>query len=187
MRSEFAAESVQSIRACHLCSNTLDAPYFANLGKGLASRGITLAAVGSLRESESPPWVYEVPGTRYFSLDARGRHNYPVAALRLARLLRRERIDVLQTHLFDAAILGVLAARLAGTRVAIVARHHLDEPQLLGGRLHVEIDRWLARTANCIVVPSQAVKSYMKSYERLTVDNVEVIPYGFDFEALDAT
>jgi glycosyltransferase involved in cell wall biosynthesis len=27
----------------------------------------------------------------------------------------------------------------------------------------------------------------MKSYERLTVDNVEVIPYGFDFEALDST
>ena len=174
------------IKALHLCTNSLEPPYFANLNQGMAARGVGLV-VGSISELRPPSWLAEIPGASYFCLNAPSRLKYSYAIPRLARLLRRERVDIIQTHLFDAGFVGLLAARLARTPVTIVARHHLDEPQLLGVRTYVEMDRWMSRVADSVVVPSQAVKDYMRVRERHTGNNVEVIPYGFDFASLDAT
>lgn len=174
------------IKALHLCSTTLESPYFKNLNQGLAANGVSIL-IASLSEPNAPQWLSEIPGARYFYLNAPKRVNYLVALPRLVRLLRKERIDVIQTHLFDASILGLIAARFARTNVTVVARHHLDEPHLLGKRSHVEMDRWISRTADCVVVPSRAVKDYIHSQERHDDDNVIVIPYGFNFSSLDAT
>lgn len=46
----------------------------------------------------------------------------PLTILRLTRLIRRERIDVIHTHLSTASLLGALAARLA--RIRSVAHVH---------------------------------------------------------------
>ena len=174
------------IKALHLCSTTLEPPYFENLSQGLAARGVTLL-LGSLSEPQPPSWLSKIPGARYFYFNARTRSRYPVALWEVMQLLRNERIDVIQTHLFDAGIVGLLAARLAGTTVKIVARHHMDEPHLLGKRSHVELDRWISRSADGVVVPSRAVKDYIHSQERHKGNNIIVIPYGFNFASLDAT
>jgi glycosyltransferase involved in cell wall biosynthesis len=174
------------IKALHLCSTTFEPPYFENLSQGLAARGVTLL-LGSLSEPQPPSWLSEIPGARYHYFNAPKRSKYPIALWEIMQLLRQERVDVIQTHLFDAGILGLLAARLARTPVKIVARHHMDEPQLLGKRSHVEMDRWISRAADCVVVPSRAVQDYIYSQERHKNDNVIVIPYGFNFDSLDAT
>jgi glycosyltransferase involved in cell wall biosynthesis len=174
------------MRVCHLSSGTLETHYFANLGKGLAAEGISLL-VGSLSRHNSPSWLAAANGARYFSLNSSKRYSYPTAVLRLARLLRRERIDILQTHLFDAAIVGILAARLAATPVVVMTRHHLDQVGLIGSRFHIALDRWSARKADHVVVLSNAVRNYMISTDRLSGDNIEVIYQGFDFDGLSAS
>lgn len=174
------------MRVCHLCSTTLNAHYYANLSKGLSAKGISLL-LGTLSEKEPPVWLQEAAGARYFCLDAPSRCHYPYAVIRLARQLRSERIEILQTHHFDASVVGVLAACLARTPVTVVTRHYMDENWLIGTRFHVALDRWMARMADCVVVPSHAVRNHMISRERLNGDNIEVIYYGFDFEALCAT
>lgn len=55
------------------------------------------------------------------------RRQYPVAILRLARLLRSHRVDVLHTHHYEEAIIGVLAAKIARTPRVILGRHYHDE------------------------------------------------------------
>lgn len=174
------------MRICQLSSTTLDSHYYGSLGLGFSASGATQVC-GSLMERKPPAWMSEAERVSYFCLNARGRKDYPRAILRLARLLRRERVEVLQTHLFDAGVVGLLAARLARTPVVVVARHHLDEPYLLGTRWHVKTDGWMARRASCVVVPSDAVRRHMIAREGLRGDNVEVIHYGFDFADFDAT
>jgi glycosyltransferase involved in cell wall biosynthesis len=93
----------------------------------------------------------------------------------------------LQTHLFDAGILGILAARLARTPLVIVTRHHLDQVHLVGNRWHVALDRWMARRADKVVVLSQAVGSYMVSADGIDERKIEVIYQGFDFDRLAAS
>lgn len=170
-------------RVCQFSATTFDSHYFANLGKGLAASGVPLL-VGSLREKSPPPWLAAAPGARYFCLSARNRLGYPGAALRLARLLRREHVDVLQTHLFDGGLVGVLAGRLARTPLVVLTRHHLDQTWLIGTRYHVTLDRWMANAANRVVVLSEAVRDHLVAREGVPAERIEVIYQGFDFASL---
>ena len=174
------------MRVCHFCSANPDSHYFANLSKGLSSNGVALF-LGSLNSNQAPAWLQEIAGARYFSLGTAFRGAYPLAVIRLARLLRRERIEILQTHLFDAGLIGVLAARLARIPVTIVTRHHTDEASLVGTNVHVALDRLMARMADRVVVLSQAVRNHMIAREHVPGDKIEVIYQGFDFEAFSAT
>lgn len=173
------------ISVCHLCATTLDAHYFSNLGRGLAARGIKVSG-GSLTAAEPPKWLTAVCG-EYLSVDAASRLAYPAAALRLARWLRRQRVDVLQTHLFDAGLVGLAAARLARVPLTIVTRHHTDEMWIAGTRAHVAADRLMARMADRVVGLSHAVRNHMVSREGAAAEKIDVIYQGFDFDALGAT
>jgi len=137
----------------------------------------------TLSERTPPTWLHDLDGTSYFSLDAPSQASYPKAVFRLARVLRKERIDLLQTHLFDAGLLGVLAARLARIPV-IVTRHHLDQAFLIGTRVHIALDGWMARKADRVVVLSQAVRNHLVSAENIEAESIEVNYQGFDFENL---
>jgi glycosyltransferase involved in cell wall biosynthesis len=174
------------MRICQFSSASLDSHYFANLCRGLSEKGISVA-LASLQQRQHPGWLLELADARYFFLDAGSWLSYPQAVLRLARVLRRERIDILQTHLFHAGLIGVLAAKLASVPVCIVTRHHTDEAGMVGTKLHVGLDRLMARMADGVVVLSQAVKKHMISSERLVEDKIEVIYQGFDFNKLSAS
>jgi glycosyltransferase involved in cell wall biosynthesis len=172
---------------CHFCSTTVDTHYFANLGRGFSSKGLTVLW-GTLSQKKAPAWMENLEGAEYFCLDVPARRAfYPLAVSRLASLLRRRKVDILQTHLFDAGILGVMAARLAGTPLVIVTRHHLDQVHMVGNRFHVAMDRWMARKADKVVVLSNAVRNYMMTADGIDGSKVEVIYQGFDFEKLSAT
>jgi glycosyltransferase involved in cell wall biosynthesis len=173
------------LNVCHLYPFDFDTPYFESLCTGVAAAGVRLLLV-SLAAEKPPPWA-EAAGARFVGLGAPRRSRYPRAIRGLARLLEEEEVDVLQTHLFDAGILGLLAARGAPAVRTVVTRHHLDDVSLGGTRLHVALDRWMARTADRVVVSSEAVKRHMTSRERLRPDNIRPIHYGFDFERLRAS
>ena len=74
-------------------------------------------------------------GVLTFALGARSRAAYPAAIARLARKLRRQRIEVVQTHLVDGSFVGLTAARLARTPVVVMTAHHSHELPFHGRRL----------------------------------------------------
>jgi len=65
----------------------------------------------------------ESEGVNCFSCDCKSRFDYPLGMIRLARHLRRERIDILHTHLFEPSVIGLLAGLLARTPMRIMTRH----------------------------------------------------------------
>lgn len=74
----------------------------------------------------------------------------PVAVLRLARLLRRERFDVVQTHVFATTMIGRPAAWLAGVpvRLAMIAGPF---------QLEAQTSRWIDRATwwmDTMLIPS---------------------------------
>jgi len=122
-----------------------------------------------------------------FALGCLKRSQYPRAILRLAQWLRREQIDIVQTHLFDASLVGLLASRLARVPLIILTRHHADEAILIGNQLNILLDRLISRwLAQYIIVPSQWTKHILLTYEKVKPDKVIVIQYGFDFSKLQA-
>lgn len=121
------------------------------------------------------------------TLNVTGRLGYPRAVLLLARLLRAHRVDVLHAHHFEEAVLAVAAARLAGRCRVVVGRHYHDEIYLLTRSLKratlLCTEAMVNRQACRVVVPSSVIRRLLLERQGVAPDKVDVIPYGFDFEA----
>ena len=173
-----ASESPSLVHICHLTSASLDGQYFSSLCRNLAARGHDVS-IGRLWSGGPPAWA-EGSGVRTFDLGARGRQDLPRAVARLARRLRRERVDVVHGHLPDATIAALAAGRAAGTPARVFTRHHFDENWALGTGAWALADIAMARDASAVVVASHAVRNHMLWRERLRDVHIEVIPHGLE-------
>jgi glycosyltransferase involved in cell wall biosynthesis len=126
----------------------------------------------------------EKRGVRTFALGATSRARYPAAVARLTRLLRRERVDIVQTHLFEPSVVGLLAAFAARTPVRIVTRHYSDLTTVSGKRVHRWVDRRQALAAHRVWGVSEAVVRAMVDYEGVPASHITVLHYGYEFDAL---
>jgi glycosyltransferase involved in cell wall biosynthesis len=124
-------------------------------------------------ENESVPW---------FSLDCAHRLSYPIGMLRLARQLRRLRIDVIHTHLFDPSVVGLLGAALAGTAVRVHTRHHSDYHTRIDRSWHVRLDRLCTRLSHAVVAVSEHTADHLRTREAAPPGKVHMVRNGIDFE-----
>jgi glycosyltransferase involved in cell wall biosynthesis len=173
------------MRICHFTSSSLDVPYFRILADGLAERGHRVL-FGTLGDEPPPAWLAAIPSAGHFSLGVKRRVAYPWAALKLASVLGRNRVEVCHAHLFDAGAVGLAAGFVSGTPARVLMRHHLDDHQLRRKPVHVRLDRMMARAAHCTIVPSAAVQRHMTNHEGVVGTPIHVIHYGFDFDSLDS-
>jgi glycosyltransferase involved in cell wall biosynthesis len=100
---------------------------------------------------------------------------YPINALRLARWLRRERIEVLNTHSSrDGWLLGI-AGRLARTPLIVRSRHiDVDYPNRLVSR-HV-----FTTFADHVITTSEQITRKLRDIFHLPAEHVSTIPTGID-------
>jgi glycosyltransferase involved in cell wall biosynthesis len=107
----------------------------------------------------------------------------PAALIRLGRLLRRTRPDILQTWMYHADLAGGLAARLAGSiPVAWNIRHSNLDPDHMKKRT-IRVAKMCARLSR--LLPARIVCCSRASMETHTAigydrERMVVIPNGFD-------
>ena len=124
-------------------------------------------------------------GVRSFALGATRRSQYPLAAIRLARLLRGYRAAVVQSHLVDGSLVGLSAARLARVPVAIFTAHHSHELPFHGSRL-VAVDRLCAGLmSDHVIAPSQQVANTLVRIAHADPARIAVVHHGFDAARFD--
>jgi len=95
--------------------------------------------------------------------------------------LKNENISAIHTHLFEATLAGMIAARLAGVKKRIYSRHH--------GSYHLEYfpsaikyDRFINTLSTDIVAISENVKDILIDYENVAPEKIHLIHHGFDLE-----
>lgn len=132
---------------------------------------------------------YDSEGVPQFVLGVNGRKDYPRAVLRLAQILRRERVDVLHAHHFNEALIGAAAITFAKRSALVLGRHYHDEVYLLTNgwkrRGLLALERRPNSRAAAIVVPSRRIEELLVERQGVPAGKVRVIPYGFDFERED--
>lgn len=150
-------------------------------------RRFSMAACTLTGESNIEVPGYERIGIPHIVLECERRPRYALAIARLARVLRRNRIDILHTHHYEETLLGVLAARLARTPAVVIGRHYHDELYLVAAgvklRALLAVEGFCNRLAQAIVVPSTQIQELLVERQLIPIRKVRVIPYGFDFEA----
>lgn len=171
------------IRILHFTDGVASSPWLNGFAAHLDPSQFDVQ-VASLGPRSGLHQELEARGLRTFALDCRPRNRFPVAIARLIRLLREQRIDVLQTHLFDPSIVGMLAGTAARTPLKIVTRHHSDFTTIFRRPVHRRIDRWQALAADRVMAASQAVMQAMVRYESVPADRITVTYYGYEFDVL---
>src|SRR6185436_9649888 len=134
-------------------------------------------AVCATRTSEgSLPAGLEAAGVGQFALGRRGRFDV-LPFGRLARHLRRARIDVLHCHKFGSNVWGTLIGRAAGVPVVIAHEHtwsYEGQPlrRFLDGRV-------VGRLAHRFVAVSEADRQRMVQVEHVPEERTLTIPTGY--------
>jgi glycosyltransferase involved in cell wall biosynthesis len=167
-------------RVCHLLDKdvNLDTPYFWSIARQhdhgrFPVMFCTTASAGALQKSLNEA------GTPQFSLGATGRLHYPMAILRLARLLRRERVSILHAHFFDPTFIGLVAAKLARVRF-VFTRHHSDHNTRLGKKWHSRIDALCGRGADHVIAVSEATRQIMVEQEGVPAHQITTVYNGMN-------
>lgn len=121
---------------------------------------------------------FERSGAQVFPMSLHGHFDWRRGVIRLARILRTLRIDVLHTHLFYANFYGRLAACLAGFPAVVTTLHSSDYTHQETGRLSFKLrkiaDRITARHVNsAYIAVSRAVRDDYQHH--LGLADVEVL------------
>ncbi len=120
-------------------------------------------------------------GVEVVNIAARSRTVYPQALLRLAVEMRRRRIDVLHTHLFDPSVVGLAAGVLAQVPVRVMTRHYSDYHTRIKKQWHIRLDRMCTSFAHRVIAISHETKRVMVTEEGAPDSKVTVIHNGIDF------
>jgi glycosyltransferase involved in cell wall biosynthesis len=114
------------------------------------------------------------------------KHKYDVSLIyKVYQLLQKKRIDILQTTLFYADIIGAYTAKLAGIKKvvswdAMTAPYHYGMKNLLAYRL---ASKWLTVS----VAVSHAIREKIVQERHVPVDKATTIHYGVDLRHFKET
>jgi glycosyltransferase involved in cell wall biosynthesis len=97
-------------------------------------------------------------------------------ALRLARLLRQARVDVVHNYLLRANVVGAVAARLAGVPAVLCSKRGCHERR--GWELAAA--RLANRLAHRVTCNAEAVRDFVRENESCPKEKMVVIPSGVD-------
>jgi glycosyltransferase involved in cell wall biosynthesis len=131
------------------------------------------------------PWLRDYMGEQgvpCFSCECGGKASYLGGLLRLAAFLRRERVQILHTHLFEPSVIGLLAGRLAGVPRRVLTRHYSDYHTRIHKRWHVRADQLCTRLAQRVIAVSEHTRDHMLREEAAPPGKVVTIHNGVDFD-----
>ena len=120
-------------------------------------------------------------GVETVALHRRGGLLDIVASIRLARLFRRLRPAIVQTHTFYPGLHGRLAARLADCQVIVATEHGLYDWKRAR---HLVFDWWLDRRTDRIIAVSRAVERHLRRQRGIANGRLVVMPNAVRLEEI---
>jgi glycosyltransferase involved in cell wall biosynthesis len=107
--------------------------------------------------------------------------SHPAGALRLARILREKRVDILHSHLFYSSLFASPVGWACRIPV-IIETPHLREFWRQGWKAWTGIDRAAGRFVDRYIAVSHANAGYLINEKKLPADKVKVIQNGCNLE-----
>lgn len=109
-----------------------------------------------------------------------------LGALRLLRILREERPEIVHAFLPVPSVMGALVSKLAGVPVFIVGRRSLSALPRRGSRILTWIDRFPFKLADAILANCAAIAKETAEVDGVAADEIHTIPNGVDLETFSS-
>ena len=189
-----SSEPVRVLRVIARLNMGGPALHVAYLTAGLATRGYetTLVAGSLARGEDSMAFVADELGVEVVRIDELHREISPardiVAAVRLARLIRKIRPHILHTHTAKAGAVGRFAALLAGDARPPVVVHTYHGHVLRGyfdpvrARAFRQLERTLARSTTALVAVSPQVRDDLVELDVAPATRFAVVRLGIELD-----
>jgi len=189
-----SAEPIKIVRVIARLNMGGPALHVAYLTEGLRKLGYdtTLVAGSLARGEDSMAFVADARGVETVQIDELGREISPLrdlmATIRLARLIRKERPQILHTHTAKAGTVGRVAALLAGSRRPPIVVHTFHGHVLRGyfGPLRSLffrlLERWLATRTTALIAVSPQVRDDLVALGVAHQDRFVVIRLGIELD-----
>ncbi len=121
----------------------------------------------------------EKEGIKVIALNKRGKFDISVI-FNLIDVIKQNKIDIVNTHLWGANFWGRIAAKLAGVKVIIATEHNED---VWKSRGHFLLDRLLSRWTDRIIVVSNSVREFYVKRVEIAEEKMVVIHNGVDIRS----
>ncbi|MCH8903488.1 MAG: glycosyltransferase [Bacteroidetes bacterium] len=126
-------------------------------------------------------------GVLFLRIKYSGKADIGKAFFKIYKFLKKNKTDIVHTHLFHASLSGLMAARAAGIKHRIHSRHHTTYNHDYFPNT-VKYDKMVNSVSTRILAVSETVKKVLVEKENVNPDKVIVINHGFnlsDFEDVD--
>ena len=114
----------------------------------------------------------------------RGKKDLPKTTIKLINLLRKIKPEIVHTHLFDANVAGLTAAKLSGIKKRIYTRHHSTYHHTYHPHA-VRYDRYCNMLATHIVAITNTVADVLINMEHVSPQKISVVHHGFDISSFE--
>lgn len=109
--------------------------------------------------------------------------NFFSAFFQVRRILKEKTVDVVHAHLFDASLIGLLAAFSVGVKKRIHTRHNSTIHHVYFPRA-VKYDRFINLLSTDIIAISDVVRKVLVEMEGANPNKISIIHHGFGFDEI---
>jgi len=118
---------------------------------------------------------------RCYRVNYSGKKDLPFALLKVRKILKKEKANIVHAHLFEASLIGLLAAKIVGIKRRIHTRHNATIHHNYFPKA-VKYDKFINYLSTDIIVISENVKDIVVKKEGADENKIKIIHHGFKLE-----
>lgn len=115
---------------------------------------------------------------KVFRIKYKSKKDIPLAIFKLSYYLKKNKTEIIHTHLFDASFIGLVSAKFCGIKKRIYSRHYSTYHHEFHPNA-VKWDKFNNTLATHIVAISNVVKDVLIEKEKVKHEKISVIYHGF--------
>jgi glycosyltransferase involved in cell wall biosynthesis len=120
-----------------------------------------------------------------YRINYKSKKDLPVSIYKTIRILKKEKIEIIHAHLFEATLISLTAAKLLGIRKRVYTRHHSSYHHDFFPNA-VKYDKFINFIATDIIAISSKVKNILLEKENVPSGKVNIVYHGFDLDAFSS-
>jgi len=173
------------IKVCHILSHLDQSHLIETFGEAMdkAKYEISFIFMGQKKPHLFDFFQHRDYDVEFFEFN--GRSDLPSAIIKLRKILKRIKPDIVHTHMVEASLAGLIAAKTLGIKKRLHTRHHGAESHFYYPH-GVYYDRAVNYLSKKIIAISQIVANILIEREDVKADKVVIIPHRFYLENFKA-